>query len=227
MNIPKKIKNIGLATLVTLSTIGAIVKTSDYFSRKIEKNFKTHYTTADILAIQDTIDHSLVHDNLLYTLSDTKQHDINTAMKEYIEHSLPQSHYATDPSLFTTLVENRIQNKVLPGDTFPTGLEEFNINIRKEHGDALCASAIRAKLRMFNIRSEEMRKFFAKQGKHTRFAEQFLSQHGRKSTINEFDSTEYYDQTTTQNLHPHYKNILKNLHNSTAGNIITARYASS
>jgi hypothetical protein len=148
-------------------------------------------------------------------------------MKEYIEHSLPQPHYATDPSLYTRLVENRIQNKVFPGATFPTGLEEFNINIKKEHGDALCASAIRAKLRMFNIRSEEMRKFFAKQGKHTRFAEQLLSQHGRKSTINKFDSTKYYDQTTTENLHPHYDNVLKNLHNSKAGNIVTARYASS
>jgi hypothetical protein len=164
MNIPKRIKNIGLGTLVTLSTIGAIVKTSDYFSKKIDKNFKTHYTTADILAIQqDTIEHSLVHDNLLHTLSDTKQHDINTAIKEYIEHSLPQPNYATDPSLFTKLIENRISDKVFPGGTFPTGLEEFDSNIRKEHGDALCASAIRAKLRMFNIRSEEMRKFFAKQ----------------------------------------------------------------
>ena len=227
MHISKKIKNIGLGTLVTLSTIGVIVKTSDYFSKKIDNNFKTHYTTADILALQDTIDHSLVNTDLLHILSDTKQHDIDTAMKEYIEHSLPQPHYATESALYTRLVENRIQNKVFPGATFPTGLEEFNINIRKQHGDALCASAIRAKLRMFNIRSEEMREFFAKQGKHTRFAEQLLSQHGRKSTSDEFDSTEYYDQTTTKYLHQHYKNILKNLHNSTAGNIITARYASS
>lgn len=227
MNIPKKVKNIGLGTLVTLSTIAGIVKTSDYFSKKIDKNFKTHYTTADILSIQDTIDHSLVHDNLLHTLSDTKQHDINMAMKEYIEYSLPQPHYATDPSLYTRLVESRIRDKVFPGATFPTGLEEFNINIRKEHGDALCASAIRAKLRMFNIRSEEMRNFFGKKGKHTRFAEQLLSQHGRKSTSDEYDKTEYYDQTTPNRLHPHYDNILKNLNNSTAGNIITARYASS
>lgn len=227
MHIPKKITNIGLGTLVILSTMGAIVKTSDYFSKKIDKNFKTHYTTADILALQDTTQQSLVHNKLLHTLSETRQNDINTAIKEYIEYSLPKSDYAIDPWLYTRLVENRIYNNVFPGNVFPTGLEEYSINVKKEHGDALCASAIRAKLRMFNIRSEEMRKFFAKQGKHTRFAEQLLSQHGRKSTINEFDSTEYYDQTTTENLHPHYNNVLNNLHNSKAGNIITARYASS
>lgn len=228
MNISKPLKNTALASLVALWTFGGLIKTSDYFSKEISENFKTHYTRSDIEDLHYTMPPNLLSHQSSQPLShQTKKNDMRRAMREYIQHSLPQSNYATDSDFFTRLVENRIEDKLFPGSTFPTGIEEFNINIRKEHGDALCASAIWAKLRMLNMRSEHMRQFFAKQGKHTRFAQQLLSQHGRKSTTNTIDNTQYYDHTTRNVLHPHYHNILKNLHNSSSGNIITSRYASS
>lgn len=221
MNIPKTVKNTALATLIWLWAIGSSKKLKDYYSDDHYKNLKTHFLQWEnpINNNQNT-DYILWDDvSLVFTDTDTKN-----SIKEYKKHSFPDINYATDPQLYQQLIQDRIDHQPYPGVVFPTSLEEYDSDIIKKHWNALCSSAIWMKLSKMNHLDKSMQEFFWKQWKHTRYAEQLLSQYGWESSIETKDKLSYYDKTNHNHLHPHYNQLLINLHHAQAWDIFLMRY---
>lgn len=232
MKLPKSTKAIALSGLIGLWALGTIQKTKDYYSHSNYENLKTHYNKGEEAPLLKT--HTdLISNKLSDAIDDQplserqRQEDIKSATEDYKDHSFPLLNYETDPKLYQQLIQDRISHNLYPGNVFPTGLEEYDSDVRRKHGNALCSSAIWMKLSKMNNLSSSMQEFFAQQGKHTRFAEQLLSQYGWESTVDTKDQLSYYKQTTKSHLHPHYHHLLQNLHNAQAGDIMLMRYSRS
>lgn len=211
MKLSKTTKNVFLSWLMLLWATGSIKKYIDSSTNDHYKNIKPITTYEDLngktLNITPLISAQLAK-SLTKDISEKAQHTIeDQAIDEYEQHSFPLPQYQTDSKSLQSLTQLRDRNLIYAGDFASTGLEEFNINTDK-FWDAVCASAIRAQLRIMNTRSPEMRELFWQEEKHTRLSQQLLWLRWWRSIISGVDDREKFD-----NIIAHYEKYIKDNYN--------------